>query len=176
MEELKKHIIHTPDFPKPGVVFQDMSAILADPKLRKLLSQQMNECVFLSPIGTNIDKIVGLDSRGYIYGIDLANSLGCGFVMARKPGKTPGSFKFVDYGTEYSKATIEIMDGIINKGDKVLIVDDLVATGGSLWAARKLVEEFGGKVVGAFTVLKVDPLFEQAQEKFGKDVPILTLF
>lgn len=165
--QLHLNIVRDDKF-KPGIVFKDMSRILANKslklELRNLLIQKLSENDYVN----NITKIVGLDSRGYIYGMMIADEIHTGFVMARKCGKTPCTFKSQSYGTEYSQDTIEIMNGLIEPGDKVLIVDDLVATGGSLIAARKLVEAFEGEVVAGLVVLQVDPLIEQARKDFGK--------
>jgi adenine phosphoribosyltransferase len=120
-----------------------------------------------------VDKIVGLDSRGFIYGSLLAPEINSGFIMIRKPGKLPGVTVSTGYETEYSSDKFEMLNNVIQKGDRVLIVDDLVATGGSLLAAKKLVDEVGGTVVGSFTVLKVDPLFEIASKKIDN---LVTLF
>ena len=158
------------DFPKPAVVFQDMSKILADPKLLSQLVDAMADTVIKT--GIKPTKIAGVDARGFIYGPLLAYKLGCGFVMIRKKGKLPGSTSSVSYGTEYSKDTIEVLDGIIDSNDLVLVVDDLVATGGSLEAASKLIKGQGGTVVGYLCPLRVDPLYEQAQKRLS-DAPLM---
>ncbi len=168
---IQNSILHFDDYPKPGVMFQDLSNILANSGRLQLLLDMMSDKV--ESHFDKIDVIVGLDSRGFIYGSMLAMELDCGFVMARKKGKLPRHNTLsVEYGTEYSKDAIEIMSDMIKPNQKVLVVDDLVATGGSLEAAVKLVEKAGGKVVGCFTVCKVDNLFEKAQCRLGN---ILTL-
>jgi adenine phosphoribosyltransferase len=169
-DQLQKNITFHKDFPKPGVIFQDMSHILNDPLLLKYLTNCMTNLV--STFG-KIDQVVGLDSRGFIYGPLIAQEIGAGFVMVRKPGKLPSETVSTGYETEYSSDKFEILKNVIKKGDKVLIVDDLVATGGSLLAAKTLVESVGGDVVGNFTVLKVDPLFEIASKKIDN---LVTLF
>jgi adenine phosphoribosyltransferase len=167
---------------KPGVVFRDLSRILANKSLKldlnRLLLRKLYDSNHIYIDGFNIeadpqpdkkvDKIVALDSRGYIYAMMVDEELHTGLIMARKSGKTPCTFKSEFYGTEYSEDAIEIMDGLIQPGDKVLIVDDIVATGGSLLAARKLVEAFGGVVLAGLVVLQVDSLIEKARETFGK--------
>ncbi len=173
---LNKKILRFDNFPKKGVMFKDLSAIMADPKDFRILIKLMVAAILRVDNDdlANITKIIGLDSRGFIFGPLLANELKVGFVMARKAGKLPGPTHGINYSTEYSNASIEVMQGVIEPEDKILVVDDLVATGGSLWAAAELVKKCGGTVVGCFTILKVDPLFDQAQKKLG-DVPIYTL-
>jgi len=173
LAKLKRALILEPDFPKPGVLFQDLSKVLADPFLLQLLVSKMTDLIQTEISTTNL-KIVGLDARGFIYGSLVAHSLKAGFVMARKKGKLPGETIEVSYGTEYSQACIEMLPGLIQKGDRVLIVDDLVATGGSLAAAVQLVEMCQGEVVGCLTVLQVPTLLSTAQEKLSP-VPIYVL-
>lgn len=158
-------VLRVPDFPKPGILFQDLSPILASPLWFKLLS----ECAVKSMerIGS-VNKVVGLDARGFIYGPILAAAVGAGFVMARKAGKLPHApdetLHTVEYGTEYSKARLQLLPGCIAPGDRVVLCDDLVATGGSLVAAKQLVERAGGIVQGCIVMLAVAPLLAQAQE------------
>lgn len=183
--KIGKHISLTPDFPKPGVVFKDLSLILADSNLFHRLIDLSVKIIETSNIcggkGTP-DKIVGLDSRGFIYGTALAYRLNSGFVMARKGGKLPCKTEdekiSVRYSTEYSTDNIlEILKSTVEKGDRVLIVDDLMATGGSFKAASDLVEQAGGVVVGYLAILKVDFFYEKAVEllsgKESEKTPIL---
>ncbi len=172
---LKKHILQFDNFPKDGVIFKDLSKIFQDPILFRSLIDYAVHRTRSEFKDIVIDKVVGLDARGFIFGPLLALGLNAGFVMARKKGKLPGkNNKGVTYGTEYSQDSIEIMDGIIQPGDNVLIVDDLVATGGSLDAAKRLVQLYDGIIVGACCILKVDDLYESAKEKLNK-TPIIVI-
>lgn len=167
---IRAMIYHDSSF-KKGVVFKDLSPVLASARYRNLLQEMMNDCVRDNAL-FDFNKVVGLDSRGYIYG-NMLTKYSFGFVMARKKGKTPGKFRSESYGTEYSTDAIEIMDDVIHHGDNVLIVDDLVATGGSLCAAKKLVESFGANVVGALVILQVDELIDHARKEFGCPIMVV---
>jgi adenine phosphoribosyltransferase len=164
---LKSAIIRVQDFPKQGVLFQDLSDILNDRVLLHYLKQEMLEVLSKNYLKVPRDKLkfIGLDARGFIYGSILASETNGSFVMARKAGKLPGKTVKVQYGTEYSKSEIEILPHLINKDDKIVIVDDLVATGGSLNAAKELVEKCGGTVMCCITVLEVSGLVEEARKK-----------
>lgn len=144
MEELKKMIREVPDFPKPGINFYDITTLLKDPKgLRRTLNHMTghyNE--------TEIDTIIGIESRGFIFAVPMAQHLGTGFVPVRKPGKLPGETASASYDLEYGKDSLEIHRDAIGDGHKVLIVDDLLATGGTAKACGDLVEEVGGNIVG----------------------------
>lgn len=164
---LKSNILYFDNFPKQGVRFKDLSNILKDPILLHYLADCLVETVTNELKDVRIDKIIGLDSRGFIVGPILAYRLNAGFVMARKHGKLPASAATVEYGTEYSKDSIGIMPNVINNTDNVLIIDDLVATGGSLDAAKKLVNQVGGNVVGTCCILQVDSLVHLAKEKLN---------
>ena len=169
---LKNKVLYFNDFPKKGVLFQDLSEILCDNSSLSSMIYMMEDKIRLE--GLEFDKIVGLDARGFIFGPPLALKTNTGFVMVRKKGKLPGNNDdkvSISYGTEYSASTIEILKTTINKGDRILIVDDLVATGGSLWAAKNLAEKCGAKVIGCLTVVAVEDLLEMATEKLG-DTPI----
>lgn len=154
-----------PDFPKPGVAFQYQGKIWSDPMYNALLN-----CVTRTKIqhlGLHPTKVVGLDSRGYISGAVLAHMLGVGFVCVTKAGKTPGTPKILAGSTEYSQIELELNPSLITSEDSVLIIDDLVATGGSLLAASSLVKECGTQVCACVSILKVGPLFSTAAEKLG---------
>ena len=164
---LKNAVIRVQDFPKPNVLFQDLSNILNDRVLLHFLKQEMLQILSKNYLKVPRDKLkfVGLDARGFIYGSILASETNGSFVMARKAGKLPGETLSVQYGTEYSVSEIEIMPHLINEDDKVIIVDDLVATGGSLYAAKELIEKCGGKVMCCITILHVPNLIEEAKKK-----------
>ena len=182
---LSSKILYFKDFPKPLVLFKDLSAILCNQfDLRLLIDLS---CDRIKRKFGKIDQIIGFDARGFIYGPLLAYKLRCGFVMARKKGKLPGKTQSMSYGTEYDddgSKIIEIMDdpetnkdiitGVIKKGDRVLLCDDLIATGGTLGAGVKIVEKCGGKVVGCFVNLHVPFYWEDAKKKLG-GVPIEVL-
>ena len=140
--DLKKYIRSIRDFPIKGIMFRDITTLLKDPvAVKETLGQLLD---FTK--GKNIDKVVGIESRGFIFGAMLANELKAGFVPIRKPGKLPAERESQTYQLEYGLDKIEIHKDAISEGDKVLIHDDLLATGGTAEAACKLVEKLGGKV------------------------------
>ena len=144
MEDLKKHIREVPDFPKPGILFYDITTLLQDPlALRKTVDQFT---WFFAR--KQIDKVVGIESRGVMFGPVVAYDLNAGFVPVRKPGKLPAEKIRQTYDLEYGTDAVEMHRDAVLPGENVLIVDDLVATGGTAQAAAKLVESVGGKVAG----------------------------
>jgi adenine phosphoribosyltransferase len=132
-----------PDYPKPGIQFRDITTLLKDPIGFKACIDSLIERYQGKPI----DKIVGIESRGFMFAAPLAYALGIGFVPVRKPGKLPGKTTGHDYALEYGTDRIEIHDDAIVSGDRVLIVDDLLATGGTAHAAVTLVQQMGGSVI-----------------------------
>jgi len=166
---LKDMIIQKTDFPKPGVLFQGLDLVIADPVhlsvLKRLLFKYVSSLYDLTGL-----KIAGISSRGYLYGMLLSSMMtpsGGGFIKIAKQGKLPGPTVSVDYGTEYSQDTLEIPRQAVSPGDRVLIVDDLVATGGSMEAAARLIIEAGGQAVGCLGILQVDSLVNQARGKLA---------
>jgi adenine phosphoribosyltransferase len=158
IEQLKTHINYYPDFPKPGILFADFLPILKD-------AQAFSLCIDLLAQrykGRNIEVIVGLESRGFILGAALAHKLGVGFVPVRKPGKLPGATHAVTYKKEYGTDTLVIAQGAFKKDQRVLIIDDLIATGGSARAAIELVQLAGGNPVEFVTLLHVPQLIDFA--------------
>ena len=142
-EELKKYIRSVKDFPIEGIMFRDITTILIDPVAsKKTIDELYNQAKDL-----NITKVVGIESRGFLFGMLLAEKLGVGFVPIRKPGKLPAETESVEYELEYGTDKIEIHKDAINQGDKILLHDDLLATGGTAEAACKLIEKLGGEVV-----------------------------
>jgi len=141
--DLKKYIRSIRDFPIKGIMFRDITTLLKNADAVKETLRQL--LVFTK--GTNINKVVGIESRGFIFGSMLANELNAGFIPVRKPGKLPAEKESQTYQLEYGLDKIEIHKDAISEGDKVLIHDDLLATGGTAEAACKLVEKLGGKVV-----------------------------
>ncbi|MDH3492514.1 MAG: adenine phosphoribosyltransferase [Acidobacteriota bacterium] len=144
MEELRNMIREVPDFPKPGINFYDITTLLKDPKgLRRTLNHMTGHYN-----DTDIDTIIGIESRGFIFAVPMAQHLGTGFVPVRKPGKLPHVTASATYELEYGTDTLEIHRDAIGDGHKVLIVDDLLATGGTAKACADLVKEVGGDIVG----------------------------
>jgi adenine phosphoribosyltransferase len=149
VEPLRAAIRDVPDFPKPGIVFKDITTLLRDATLfRRSLDLLTVLCGDLAP-----DKVVAIESRGFIIGGALADRLGAGFVPVRKPGKLPWRSRKVSYELEYGKDTLEIHDDALRSGERVLAVDDVIATGGTATAVGELASSFGAELVGfAFLV------------------------
>ncbi len=143
MKTLEDYIRTIPDFPKKGIMFRDITTVLKDPDGLKLSIDEMTKLIG----DTDFDVIVGSESRGFIFGMPIAYNLHKAFVPVRKPGKLPAETVSESYNLEYGTATIEIHKDAIKPGQKVVIVDDLIATGGTAQAAIKLVEKLGGQVV-----------------------------
>jgi len=141
---LKDHIRHVPDFPKPGILFYDISTLLAHAEAWKEAMRQVEEAV--KPLKP--DLLVGIDARGFLIAAPLALALGIGFVMVRKKNKLPGAVVRHSYDLEYGSDTIEIQEGAVQPGQRVVILDDLLATGGTMTAAVDLCRKVGAEVVG----------------------------
>ncbi|MCA9579350.1 MAG: adenine phosphoribosyltransferase [Polyangiales bacterium] len=137
-------IREVPDFPKPGILFKDITPLLADAEGFATAVELMRESV--ADLG--VDAIVGVEARGFLFGVALASALRCGFVPVRKPGKLPADTVSVTYELEYGSDTLEIHRDALRAGTRVLIVDDLLATGGTAAATAALVERTGARVVG----------------------------
>ena len=150
-----------PDFPKPGIVFKDITPILKDAKAHEATIDWMAEQA--RELGA--DLVAGPESRGFIYASALAIKLGCGFVPIRKPGKLPWRTRARTYELEYGTDTIEVHEDAAAAGDRVLIVDDLLATGGTMEAACALVESLGAKVAGCLFIIELE--FLNGREKLG---------
>jgi adenine phosphoribosyltransferase len=149
MDDIKSKIREIPDFPKPGILFYDVTTLLKDPDgLRQTI-----EILTAKYIGQGIQKVLGIESRGFILGSPLAYNLGAGFVPVRKPGRLPAPTLRVSYDLEYGRDSLEIHCDAIEPGEKVLIVDDLIATGGTAGATVQMVTRLQGNLVGlAFLV------------------------
>src|SRR3954462_12585070 len=144
VQRLKRLIREIQDFPKPGILFRDITPLLADPSGIALAVE-----LLANPFrGKNIDLVVGAESRGFIFGTAVACCLSAGFVLVRKPGKLPHKKVAMSYDLEYGKDTLEMHADAIVKGQRVLIVDDLLATGGTMKACCDLVEGLGGHIAG----------------------------
>jgi len=161
MDHLKVLIREVPDFPKPGINFYDITTLLKDPGGLKSVVEGLIEPYK----GEKIDTVVGIEARGFIFAPAVAYALKAGFAPIRKPKKLPAATKSVSYGLEYGTDTIEIHSDAIEPGQRVLIVDDVLATGGTAAAASSLVEELGGKLVGLSFVIELD--FLKGREKLA---------
>lgn len=142
MKDLKDYVRTIPDFPEKGVMFRDITSVLQDPEGLKLAIDKMQEKIEK----LEFDVVVGAESRGFLFGMPIAYNLNKSFVPVRKKGKLPGETISESYDLEYGSATLEIHKDAIKPGQKVVIIDDLIATGGTLEAIVKLVERLGGKV------------------------------
>ena len=165
IELLKKHVRDIPDFPKPGILFRDITPILEDPKSAKLLLGLLKKKVE----HLKLDGIAGIESRGFIFGQALALELELPFYLIRKKGKLPGQTFQAAYELEYGAATIEVHQNSIPKGKKILIHDDLLATGGTASAAASLVGQSQAEVVGYLFIIYITAL--QGEEKLKKMNP-----
>ncbi|HET9312148.1 MAG TPA: adenine phosphoribosyltransferase [Actinomycetota bacterium] len=152
IEQIKGLIRDVPDFPEPGIVFKDITPVLADP----IAFSTITDLMVVRFGRGNVDKVVGIEARGFIIASPVAYHFNAGFVPIRKQGKLPWEAVNEEYELEYGTATLELhVDGIV-PGERVLIVDDVLATGGTARAAASLVEQVGGKVCGIATVIELD--------------------
>ncbi|NXY66180.1 APT phosphoribosyltransferase, partial [Callaeas wilsoni] len=161
-----------PDFPEPGVLFRDISPLLKDPVAFRTLIDLLEDHVRAS--FPKIDFIAGecLDSRGFLIGLPLAQRLGIGFVPVRKKGKLPGPTESVSYSLEYGKAELEIQSDAVEPGQKVIIVDDLLATGGTMCAACELLKRLQAEILECLVVIELKPL--KGSEKLNS-IPLYSL-
>lgn len=144
MLNLKDYIRNIPDFPKPGIIFRDITTALKKPNVFR----QIIDEIYFNFKDENIDYIAAIESRGYLFGAPLAYKLGAGLVIIRKPGKLPSKVERIEYELEYGTDSLEIHQDAVEPGKRVLVVDDLLATGGTICAACKLIEKIGGIVAG----------------------------
>lgn len=149
--DLKQHIRAIPDFPKPGILFYDISTLLAHPHAWHATVERLADAV--RPL--NPDLLVGIESRGFLVAAPLAYTLGSGFAMIRKQGKLPGRTVRYSYDLEYGTDTIEVQEDAIQPGRRVIVLDDLIATGGTMRAAIELVKRQGGIVAGAACIIEL---------------------
>lgn len=168
VEKIKSMIRNVPDFPKKGIMFRDITTALKDAQTLKLTVDEIYEQFK----DEKIDYVAGIESRGFIYGMPLAYKLNCGFIPIRKPKKLPCEVISQEYELEYGTDKIEIHKDALKKGDRVLIVDDLLATGGTAQAAIKLVSQVAEPVGIAF-VIELEDL--DGREKLPKDIKIVSL-
>lgn len=149
--DFKQHIRAIPDFPKPGILFYDISTLLAHP----LAWREMVEQLAAAIRPHRPDLLLGIESRGFLVAAPLAYALGSGFAMVRKKGKLPGTTVRYTYDLEYGSDTIEVQEDAIAPGQRVVVLDDLIATGGTMQAAIELVQQRGGRVAGAACIIEL---------------------
>ncbi len=167
---LERLIRDVPDFPKPGIVFKDIAPLLADHEGFTAVVGALAEAGSVD--GRVVDKVVGIEARGFILAAPVALALGAGFVPVRKEGKLPGSTHKVSYALEYGEATLEIQTDAIAPGERVLVLDDVLATGGTVAATCQLVEACGGEVAGVAVLMELS--FLPGRSAVG-DVPLTVL-
>ena len=173
MKTVKDYIRTIVDFPHEGIMFRDVTTLFADPRGFRMTIDQL-----LHPYaGMAIDKVVGLEARGFILGGAIAHQLTVGFVPIRKKGKLPGATISESYQLEYGEAVVEVHDDAIQPGEKILLVDDLLATGGTAEAGIKLVERLGGEIVGCAFIVDLPELGGRKKlEALGMEVHALCAF
>jgi adenine phosphoribosyltransferase len=170
VNELRALIRDVPDFPKPGIVFKDFTPLLADPRGLALAVELM-----ANPFrGLGVEVVVGAESRGFIFGVAIAQVLSAGFVPVRKPGKLPRAVHAVEYELEYGRDRLEMHADAVRSGQRVLLVDDLLATGGTLSACAELMKKSGARIVGMSVLIEL--VFLKGREKverFGQVESVL---
>jgi adenine phosphoribosyltransferase len=166
--DLKSLIRDVPDFPKPGIMFRDVTTLLSDPAGLRATLDQLTE--FVKPMKP--DYIVGIESRGFIFGVPLADRLGVGFIPVRKPGKLPAATYSAEYQLEYGSDRVEIHQDAMPAGSRAVIVDDLIATGGTANAAAQLVGQTGAELIGFAFIVEL--LVLDGRSKLPK-VPIVSI-
>ena len=169
---LERLIVDVPDFPEPGIVFKDITPLLADADGLRLVTEALADAGRGPDGRASVDKVVGMEARGFILAAPVALALGVGMVPVRKAGKLPRDTHAVSYSLEYGEATLEMHRDAIAPGDRVLVVDDVLATGGTVVATRQLVEKCGGVVVGAAMMMELS--FLPGREVIG-DLPLTSL-
>jgi|SRR5688572_10257076 adenine phosphoribosyltransferase len=159
--DLKQHIRNVPDFPKAGILFYDITTLLRDPQGYRITVDMLS-----TPFeGQGIDSVIGIESRGFILGAAVAHRIGAGFIPIRKPGKLPAKALKETYDLEYGKDALEIHEDAVQPGQKVLIVDDVLATGGTAAAAVALVRKLGGELHGLAFLIEL--LFLNGKQKIA---------
>jgi adenine phosphoribosyltransferase len=171
MKKLEDYVVTIPDFPEPGIMFRDITSVIQDPAGLKLAVDGLTDLVK----DLDFDLVIGPESRGFIFGVPVAYLLGKGFIPVRKKGKLPRETVSQKYDLEYGQAEVEIHKDAVKPGQKVVIVDDLIATGGSAEAAAKLVEKLGGQVVRMVFVMELAGL-EGRKKLEGYDVESLIVY
>ncbi len=166
LKKIRAAIRDVPDFPKPGIVFKDITPLLAQPEAMSLALDAIEEKVD----GVRIDKVIGIDARGFIFGAAIADRLKAGFIPLRKKGKLPYRSHEVSYALEYGEATIEIHEDAVSEGENVYLVDDLLATGGTAAAAIHLIEKLKGNLVASAFLIELT--FLKGREQLGTTAPV----
>ncbi len=162
IEQLAIHIRNIPDFPKPGIQFKDITPLVRNPAMLRLAVDAL-----IKPFrDRQLTAIAGMEARGFIFGSLAAMELDIGFIPLRKPGKLPYDVQSISYDLEYGSATLEVHNDALDSNDRVLLVDDLIATGGTAAASCALIEKLGATVAGCAFVVELDEL--QGREKLGK--------
>lgn len=169
LESLRNTIRDVPDFPKEGIMFKDITPVLANPAL---LDEAINGMIALLDAG-KVDKVVGIDARGFIFGALIAQKLGAGFVPVRKKGKLPYKTRGVDYSLEYGTNSVEMHIDAIAPGERVVLADDLLATGGTAGAALHLIEQTGAQVIGSVFFIELG--FLEGRSKLAGLGPVHSL-
>ncbi len=166
---LSQAIRDVPDFPKAGILFKDITPVLSDPELLALAIEAMTE----PWLAEKPDKVVGIDARGFIFGALVAQRLGCGFIPARKSGKLPWRTRKVDYALEYGTSSLELHEDAVKPGEKVLLADDLLATGGTAAAALELLKGMEANIIGS--VFFIELAFLNGKDKVGPFGPVRSI-
>ncbi|MER3491394.1 MAG: adenine phosphoribosyltransferase [Mastigocladus sp. ERB_26_2] len=168
--DLKSLIRDIPDFPKPGILFRDITTLLRDPQGLRYTIDLFTQKIL--DAGLKADYVIGMESRGFMFGTPLAYQLGAGFIPVRKPGKLPAAVHSIEYELEYGTNCLEVHQDALHPQSRVLIVDDLIATGGTAGATAKLVEKIGCELVGFGFIIELRDL--QGRKNLP-DVPIVSL-
>ena len=154
MKKVEDYVVSIPDFPEPGVIFRDVTSVIQDAEGLQLAIEELQKLLD----GVEFDVLAGAESRGFIFGMPIAYNLKKPFVLVRKKGKLPRETVEMSYDLEYGSATIEMHKDSVKPGQKVVLIDDLIATGGTIEAAAKLVEELGGEVVKIIFLMELEGL------------------
>ncbi len=170
-EVVKASIRDIPDFPKPGIIFKDITTAIKEPETFRRIVNYLTE-IFKDE---NIDYVAGIESRGFIFGAPVAYNLGAGMIMIRKPGKLPAEVEQVTYDLEYGTDTVEIHKDSIEPGERVLIIDDILATGGTATAALTLIEKIGGNCTGIAFAVELEFLDGRKHFPTNKDIKIVSM-
>ncbi|MFH5834398.1 adenine phosphoribosyltransferase [Halalkalibaculum sp. DA384] len=165
LQLLESEIRNIPDFPRPGIAFKDITPLLKNPDTLELTSRMLARPFRHS----QVDYVIGIESRGFLFGTNLAQDLHAGFIPVRKPGKLPADTVSETYALEYGEDQVEMHADAFKNGDKVIIHDDLIATGGSARAATQLVEKLGGDVIGYSFIIELQAL--RGREQLPSDTP-----
>lgn len=169
-ENIKQHIRDIPDFPKPGIIFKDITPALAESEIFASIIDAFYEHFK----NDKVDKIAVVESRGFLFGAPLALRLGCGLVLLRKPGKLPYVSIRESYDLEYGSASLEVHTDAVKRNERILVIDDLLATGGTVEAACKLIKKLGGEVIATSFLIELTACNGRERlEQYGKVISLL---